>query len=98
MQFLQKINNKKITLVSLLLFMYIFLNLLDGERGLISYFKKLSLKESLIEEKTSLSLKLAKLEKKNILLTENIDLDYLEILLREKFAVGKPNEKVYIVD
>ena len=98
MQFLQKINNKKITLVSLLLFMYIFLNLLDGERGLISYFKKLSLKESLIKEETSLSLKLAKLEKKNILLTENIDLDYLEILLREKFAVGKPNEKVYIVD
>jgi cell division protein DivIC len=98
MQFLQKTNNKKITLISLLLFMYIFLNLLDGERGLISYFKKLSLKESLIKEEKALSLKLEKLEKKNILLTGKIDLDYLEILLREKFVVGKLNEKVYIVD
>ena len=33
-------------------------------------------------------------EKKNSLLTDTIDLDYLEILYREKFMVGKSNEKI----
>ena len=32
---------------------------------------------------------------KNNLLTNTIDLDYLETLYREKFMVGKPNEKIY---
>ena len=34
-------------------------------------------------------------EKKNSLLADSIDLDYLEILYREKFMVGKSNEKIY---
>ena len=29
------------------------------------------------------------------MLTDKIDLDYLEILYREKFMVGKKNEKVF---
>ena len=40
MSFLQIINKKKITLISIFLFMYLILNLFDGERGLISYFEK----------------------------------------------------------
>ena len=40
MKFLEIINNKKFTLLSILMFLYIFLNLLDGERGLISYYEK----------------------------------------------------------
>ena len=35
-------------------------------------------------------------EKKNSLLTDIVDADYLEILYREKFMVGKKNEKIYI--
>ena len=35
-------------------------------------------------------------EKKNSLLTDIIDADYLETLYREKFMVGKINEKIYI--
>jgi len=96
MQFLQIINYKKFTLISIFLFLYFLLNLLDGERGLISYFEKLKYKQGLIKEKEMLVAQLSSIEKRNILLTDNIDLDYLEIIFREKFMFGKINEKVYI--
>ena len=34
------INNKKFLLFSIFVFLYLALNLFDGERGLISYFEK----------------------------------------------------------
>ena len=95
MGFIQIINRKKITIISFFLFFYIILNLLDGERGLISYYEKQNIKKQLLEEKSFLTEQLALVEKKNELLTEKIDLDYLEILFREKFMFGKPNEKIY---
>ena len=95
MKFVEIINNKKFTLISIFLFLYVIFNLLDGERGLISYYEKQKMKEQLIEEKKALSIKLAKVEKKNMLLADKIDLDYLEMLYREKFMVGKPNEYIY---
>ena len=36
------------------------------------------------------------LEKKINLLTNKVNLDYIEMLYREKFLVGKPNEKIYV--
>ena len=98
MRFIEIINQKKFMLVSTLLFFYVALNLLDGERGLISYFNKQKIKKELIQEKNSLIVKLALIEKKNNLLTDTIDLDYLEMLYREKFVVGKLNEKIYKID
>ena len=95
MGFIQIINRKKITIISFFLFFYIILNLLDGERGLISYYEKQNIKKQLLEEKSFLTKQLNIVEKKNELLTEKIDLDYLEILFREKFMFGKPNEKIY---
>ena len=95
MGFIQIINRKKITIVGFFLFFYIMLNLLDGERGLISYHEKQNIKKQLLEEKSFLTERLALVEKKNELLTDEIDLDYLEILYREKFMFGKPNEKIY---
>ena len=95
MKFVEIINNKKFTLISIFLFLYVIFNLLDGERGLISYYEKQKMKEQLIEEKKTLSIKLAKVEKKNMLLADKIDLDYLEMLYREKFMLGKPNEYIY---
>ena len=95
MRFVQIINQKKFTLTSIFLFLYISLNLLDGERGLISYYEKQKLKKQLIQEKKALTIDLNFVEKKNSLLTNTIDLDYLEILYRKKFMVGKKNEKVY---
>tara|TARA_Y100000590_G_scaffold79937_1_gene88767 strand:+ start:2678 stop:2980 length:303 start_codon:yes stop_codon:yes gene_type:complete len=95
MKFLEIINNKKFTLLSILMFLYIFLNLLDGERGLISYYEKKNIKKQLIVEKNLLISQLDFVEKKNSLLTDIIDLDYLETIYRKKFMVGKMNEKIY---
>ena len=95
MRFVQIINQKKFTLITVFLFLYVLINLLDGQRGLISYYEKQKIKEQLIEEKNALAIKLAMVEKKNRLLTDKVDLDYLEMLYREKFIVGKSNEYIY---
>ena len=95
MRFLEIINKKKFTLISVLMLIYVILNLLDGERGLISYYEKQKMIKELIKEKNIVTLKLDLIEKKNNLLTEVIDTDYLEILYREKFMVGKSNEYIY---
>ena len=83
-------------LISTFFFVYIAFNLLDGERGLFSYFEKKEIQNQLIQKKNNLTAELNDVEKKILLLTENIDLDYLEILYREKFFYGKPNEIVYL--
>ena len=98
MRFLEIINKKKFALISIFLFLYVIINLLDGERGLISYYEKQKIKKDLIEEKNLLVNQLAFVEKKNTLLTDNIDLDYLETIYRKKFMVGKLGEKIYISD
>ena len=77
MSFLQIINKKKITLISIFLFLYLILNLFDGERGLISYFKKKNIINNLSLEKKLLIKKTNLIEKKNNMLTDVIDLDYL---------------------
>ena len=96
MRLLQIINRKKITLISIFLCLYVVLNLLDGERGLISYYEKQQVIEKLFQEKKLLLLQLNSIEKKNSLLTDNINIDYLDMLYRIKFMVGKENEKVYL--
>ena len=72
------------------------LNFLDGERGLISYFEKKNIINNLLREKKLLTNKLNLIEKKNSMLTDVIDLDYLETIYREKFMVGKKNEKIFV--
>ena len=96
MRFIEIINHKKFTLISISLCLYVMSNLFDGERGLISYFEKQKIKEQLLQEQKSLALHIDLIEKKNSLLTDIVDLDYLETLYRKKFMVGKPNEKIYI--
>ena len=95
MRFVEIINHKKFALIGISLFLYVIFNLLDGERGLISYYEKQKIKQQLIEEKKSFSIELANVEKKNMLLTNKVDLDYLEMLYREKFMVGTSNEYIY---
>jgi len=96
MRFIEIIKNKKFTIFSILLFFYVMLNLLDGERGLISYYDKQQTIKNLLNEKESLIYKLNLIDKKNSLLTDNLDLDYLETLYRQMFVVGKKSEKIYI--
>ena len=96
MRFVEIIKHKKFALIGISLFLYVIFNLLDGERGLISYYEKQKIKEQLIQEKKMLFLQLDLFEKKINLLTDRIDVDYLEMLYRKKFMVGKVNEKIYV--
>ena len=84
-------------LIFTILFLYFFFNLLDGERGLISYFEKKKSLENFKEKELILINKIDDLYHKNSLLNENIDLDYIEILIRQKFLFGKIGENVYII-
>ena len=95
MRFIKVIKQKKFTIITFFLFSYVILNLVDGERGLISYYEKQEIKKQLIIEKNNLTKQLASMEKKNSLLTNTIDLDYLETLYRKKFMLGKSNEYIY---
>ena len=96
MRFIEIINQKRFTLISIFLCLYVITNLFDGERGLISYFEKQKIKEQLLQEQKLLALRIDLIEKKNSLLTGIVDIDYLETLYRKKFMVGKPNEKIYV--
>jgi len=92
-----KIKKNYFLLISTILFLYFFFNLLDGERGLVSYFEKKNILNQLKNEKIKLSNKINELEAKNLLLTDNLDLDYIETLIRQKFLFGKKGEKIYII-
>ena len=94
---LLNIKKNYLILIFTILFLYFFFNILDGERGLISYFEKKNTLKELKNEKIILSNKINDLENKNLLLTENLDLDYIEILIRQKFLCGKEDEKIYLI-
>ena len=84
-------------LISTFLILYFFFNLLDGERGLFSYFKKKEILVTLENKEANLLNKIKDLEFKNSLLSDKLDLDYVEILIREKFLFGKEGETHYII-
>ena len=92
------IKKKYFILFSTFFFLYFFFNLLDGERGLISYFEKKQILEELKNQKNELTDKINNLEIKNSLLTDNLDLDYIETLIRQKFLFGKNGETLYIIN
>ena len=94
---LDKLKKNYFILIIPFLFIYFFFNLLDGERGLVSYIEKKDIYEQLKNDQNTLSNKISDLEHKNSILTENIDLDFIEILIREKFLFGKEGETTYII-
>ena len=51
-------------LISTFFFIYIAFNLLDGERGLFSYFEKKEIQNQLIQKKNNLTAELNDFEKK----------------------------------
>ena len=85
-------------LISTFLILYFFFNLLSGQRGLISYFEKKQILNSLKQQESLLFSQINDLEFKNSLLSDNLDLDYIETLIRERFIFGKKNEKIYIIN
>ena len=94
---LEKLKKNYFILIITFLFIYFFFNLLDGDRGLISYLEKKDIYDQLKNDQITLISKIEDLEHKNSLLTENIDLDFIEILIREKFLFGKEGETTYII-
>ena len=91
MRLIESLKKKKFILLNIFLSLYIGINLIGGERGLISYFvKKKIFKELEIKEKM-LTNKLQDLEAK-ISLVKNNDLDYLDILFSEKFRYVTKDE------
>ena len=93
---INKIKDKILSILSVLLVLYFIFNLLGGNRGLFSnYEKKVDLK-NYEKEKINLIKEIKYLEKFNSLLSDEIDVDYIEILLRDKFLLGKKGETIYI--
>ena len=94
---LQKVKKNYFLLISVFLILYFFINLLSGDRGLISYFEKKDQLNALKAEESLLKNQIKDLDFKNSLLSDNLNLDYIETLIRERFLFGKKNEKIYII-
>ena len=95
---LGKLKKNYFLLISTFLILYFFFNLLDGERGLFSYFKKKEILMNLKTEEVNVSKKIKDLKFKNSLLSNKLDLDYVETLIRKKFLFGKEGETLYIIE
>ena len=94
---LGKIKKNYFLLISTFLILYFFFNLLDGERGLFSYFKKKEILINLKNYETNLTSIIKNLEFKNSLLSDKLNLDYVETLIRKQFLFGKEGETLYIL-
>ena len=94
---LEKIKKNYFLLISTFLILYFFFNILDGERGLFSYFKKKEILMNLQNVEANITNKIKDFEFKNSLLSDKLDLDYVETLIREKFLFGKEGETLYII-
>ena len=84
MKLIESLKKNKFLLFNIFFTLYIGINLIGGERGLISYFDKKSTHQKLIEEEKVLTAKLKDLDHKISLINKN-DQDYLDMLYRQKF-------------
>ena len=91
MRLIESLKKKKFILLNLFLSLYISINLIGGERGLISYFDKKKIYEDMIIKEKMLTSKIEDLEHKISLVRKN-DIDYLDMIYREKFKYGTQNE------
>ena len=91
MRLIESLKKKKFILFNIFFTLYIGINLIGGERGLISYFDKKNTYKKLIEEEKVLTAKLKNLDH-NILLINKNDPDYLDMLYRQKFKYVTKDE------
>ncbi len=92
MRFLEVIKRKKILFLNIFLLLYILINLLDGNRGLLSYFEKKEVQKELNEKQIFLTQELEKTEYKNKLLSDNLNFDFVDTLIRDKLKFGHKEE------
>ena len=93
-----ELKKKFFSIIFFLLITYFLFNLLSGERGLFSYYKKKNLLSDLEKFEHNLSQNIKVLELHNSLLSDKIDLDFIEILIRKNFLYGKKNETIYLIN
>ncbi len=91
MRLIESLKKKKFILLNIFFTLYIGINLIGGERGLISYFDKKKIFQELESKEKILTSELEDLEHK-ISLVKNNDLDFLDMLYREKFKYGTKDE------
>ena len=91
MRLIESLKRKKFILLNIFFTLYIGINLIGGERGLVSYFDKKRIYEELKSKDKDLTSELKDLEHK-ISLVKNNDFDYLDMLYREKFRYGTKDE------
>ncbi len=87
MWLIESFKKKKLILFNIFLTLYIGINLVGGERGLVSYFEKKRIYQELVKEEIVLREEVQDLKHKIKLITNN-DLDYLDMLYREKLRYG----------
>ena len=91
MRLIESLKRNTFILFNIFFSLYISINLIGGERGLISYFDKKRLYEELKIKDKALTSELIDLEHKISLVKKN-DPDYLDMLYREKFIYGTKEE------
>jgi cell division protein DivIC len=92
MRFFEILKAKKIFFFQVFLTLYVCINLIGGERGLISYFEKNTYEKNLSAKNIELKNELGSIEYRNNLLSKNINLDYLDTLFRTKLKFGTKDE------
>ena len=94
MKLIESLKKRKFLLFNIFFTLYIGINLIGGERGLISYFDKKNIYQDLLKKNEELTMKLTDLDHKISLINKN-DLDYLDMLYRQKFNYVT-NEEIII--
>ena len=91
MKLIESLKKRKFLLFNIFFTLYVGINLIGGERGLISYFDKKNLYQDLVNKDNKISKELTDLDQKILLINKN-DPDYLDMLYREKFRYGTKDE------
>ena len=96
MKLIESLKKRKFLLFNIFFTLYIGINLIGGDRGVISYFDKKQSLYELVEKENTLTKELKNLNHKISLINKN-DPDYLDMLYREKFKYGTNDEIIIIL-
>ena len=77
--------------------LYFIINFFDGNRGYISFQTKKVEYDKLSSVEKFLKVQNTNLISENISLTKKINLNFLDEIYRNKFVIGKKNEKLLII-
>jgi len=84
MKLFESLKKRKFLLFNIFFTLYISINLIGGERGLLSYFVKKNTYKELQKKDEMLTIELADLDHRILLINKN-DTDYIDMIYRQKF-------------